>query len=83
LTGDIEGGTIADMNWDGCAEVERVEGRMNGEPVITGTRVLAQAIVDNYDSGSSVDELAENYPHIPVETIRRVLAFRAGQQLVA
>jgi uncharacterized protein (DUF433 family) len=72
-----------DMNWDGCAEVERVEGKMSGEPVIKGTRVLAQTIVDNYDSGSSLDEIAGNYPHIPIETIRRVLAYRARQQLVA
>jgi uncharacterized protein (DUF433 family) len=74
---------MADMNWDGCAEVERVAGRMNGEPVIKGTRVLAQTIVDNFDSGGSLDEIADNYPHIPVETIRRVLAFRARQQMVA
>ena len=74
---------MANMNWDGCAEVERVEGRMNGEPVVKGTRVLAQTIVDNYDSGSSLEEIAANYPHIPIETLRRVLAFRARQQLVA
>ena len=71
------------MNWEGCAEVERVEGRMNGEPVIKWTRVLAQTIVDNYDSGSSLGEIADNYPHIPVETLRRVLAFGAGRERVA
>jgi len=71
------------MNWDGCAEVERVEGKMNGAAVIKGTRVLAQTIVENHDSGSPVEEIAENYPHIPIEIIRRVLAFRERQRLVA
>ena len=71
------------MTWEGCTEVERVDGKMSGEPVIKGTRVLAQTIVDSYDSGSSIEEIAENYPHIPVDTIRKVLAFSERQRLVA
>jgi uncharacterized protein (DUF433 family) len=71
------------MTWEGCAEVERVDGKMSGEPVIKGTRVLAQTIVDSYDSGSSIEEIAENYPHIPADTIRKVLAFNERQRLVA
>ena len=67
--------------WEGCAEVERVAGKMNGEPVIKGTRVLAQTIADNYDSGSSIEEIADNFPHIPADTIRKVLAFRERQRL--
>jgi uncharacterized protein (DUF433 family) len=70
------------MTWDGCDIVECVAGKMSGEPVIKGTRVLAQTIVDNYESGSSVEEISENYPHIPVDAIRKVLAFHERHQLV-
>jgi uncharacterized protein (DUF433 family) len=69
-------------DWTGCAEVERVEEKMSGEPVIKGTRVLAQTIVDNYAAGDSIDEIHENYPHIPLDTIRKVVAFHERHQLV-
>ena len=63
------------MTWEGCEVVERVPGKMSGEPVIKGTRVLADTIISNFESGSSLDEIAENYPHVPEETIRKVIAF--------
>lgn len=70
------------MDWTACSEVEVVPGKMNGEPVIKGTRVLADTIVSNYESGVPVEEIEGNYPHIPEETIRRVLAFHERHQPV-
>jgi uncharacterized protein (DUF433 family) len=61
-------------DWSDCEEVDRVPGKMNGEPVIKGTRVLAQTIVSNFESGSSLEEIHENYPHLPMDTIRKVIA---------
>jgi uncharacterized protein (DUF433 family) len=62
--------------WTGCDLVERVPGKMSGHPVVRGTRVLADTIVDNFEGGSSVEEIHENYPHVPVENIRKIIAFR-------
>jgi len=42
------------MTWEGCEAVERVPGKMSGEPVIKGTRVLADTIISNFESGSSL-----------------------------
>jgi len=69
-------------DWSDCDEVERVPGKMNGEPVIKGTRVLAETIVSNFESGSSFEEIHENYPHVPMDSIRKVIA-RHRRQLVA
>ena len=63
------------MTWEGCDAVEKVPGKMSGEPVIKGTRVLADTIVSNFEAGSSLDEIEENYPHVPEEAIRKVIAF--------
>jgi uncharacterized protein (DUF433 family) len=63
------------MDWIECELVERVPGKMGGQPVIRGTRVRPETIVENYEGGSSIEEVHENYPHIPVDTIRHILAF--------
>jgi uncharacterized protein (DUF433 family) len=70
------------MTWDGCEEIERIPGKMSGEPVIKGTRVLADAIIANFESGSPVQEIAANYPHVPEKTIRKVISYYQ-HQLVA
>jgi uncharacterized protein (DUF433 family) len=42
----IEEGSEFEMDfWDDCNLIERVPGKMSGEPVIKETRVLAQTIV--------------------------------------
>jgi hypothetical protein len=35
------------MDWSGCDEVEQVEGRLSGVPVLKGTRVQADFVLDN------------------------------------
>ena len=71
------------FDWSGCDVIESVPGKMGGEPVVRGTRVLADTIVGNFESGSSLEEIQENYPHVPEDVIRRVIAFYERQhQLV-
>ena len=54
------------MDWDDCRLVERVTGKVSGQPVVKGTRILADTIVEDYDLGSTVEEIQENYPSLPV-----------------
>jgi uncharacterized protein (DUF433 family) len=67
------------MDWSGCSIVEVVPGKVSGAPILKGTRVQADSIVENYESGSPVEEISENF-HIPVATIREVLAFAFRNQ---
>lgn len=60
------------MDWSACALVEVVPGKVSGVPILKGTRVQADAIVENSRSGSPVDEIADNFD-IPQDTIRAVL----------
>jgi uncharacterized protein (DUF433 family) len=49
------------IDWSGCEEVERVEGKKGGVPILKHTRMQADLVVDNYQAGLSVDEIADVY----------------------
>jgi len=71
------------MDWSGCELVEINPRKVSGVPIIKGTRVQADAIVENYEGGSGIDEIAENFA-IPESTIRQLLGFaRCHERLVA
>jgi uncharacterized protein (DUF433 family) len=52
-----------------------VPGKVSGQPIVKGTRILADVIVEEFDSGSSIDEIQENYPKLSKETIIDLVAF--------
>ena len=63
------------VNWDNCKDIERVHGKMGGQAVIKGTRLRAQTLVDNFEAGSSIEEITENWPEIPKSMISRVIGY--------
>lgn len=65
------------IDWSRCDDVESVSGRVSGAWVIKGTRVPAQAIVDNARAGCSAEEIAgpDIFPSISLDVVRRVLRF--------
>ena len=63
------------MDWTGCELVERVEGKRSGEPLVKGTRIPADAIVSNFDTGSSLADIAGDYPSTSIETIRALITY--------
>ena len=62
------------VDWSGCSLVETNPNKVSGVPILKGTRVQADAVVLNFDSGSSVDEISENFG-IPVRSIELVLRY--------
>jgi uncharacterized protein (DUF433 family) len=66
--------------WDHCELIERIPGKMGGQPVIKGTRIRAQTIIDNFEAGSPVEEIAENWPELPKSTITGVLNYYHSHQ---
>lgn len=52
----------------------------DGEVVVTGTRVLLFYVVVNYKDGESVESLGVRYPHIPLATLHKVIAFYLENQ---
>jgi uncharacterized protein (DUF433 family) len=68
------GGNLMDekVNWTLCGAVEKVPGKLSGQPVIRHSRVRPGDLVANRDQGA--EWLAENYG-LPIETVKAVLAF--------
>jgi uncharacterized protein (DUF433 family) len=52
----------------------------DGEVVVAGTRVLLFYVVLNYKDGESVESLGVRYPHIPLATLHKVIAFYLENQ---
>lgn len=56
--------------------VEWIESRpevLGGKPVIKGTRIPIDLILELVDSGYTVDDLVEEYPHVPREAFLHVI----------
>jgi uncharacterized protein (DUF433 family) len=63
------------IDWSQCPDVESVPGRVSGAWVLKGTRVQAQAIVDNAKAECSAEQIATEIFEPPVDQVRRVLRF--------
>jgi uncharacterized protein (DUF433 family) len=65
----------SDIDWTGCELVERIPGKVSGRPLVRGTRILADTIVQDAELGSPLEEIHENYPDLPLTAIRRLVSF--------
>ncbi len=63
------------IDWAECELVERIPGKVSGRPVVRGTRILADTIVQDAELGSTLEEIHENYPDLPLADIQRLISF--------
>jgi len=62
------------IDWSECMLVEVKQGVQSGAPVLRGTRMPVKAIVDNFDYGVSVSEIAEQF-ELPPDRIEAIVAY--------
>ena len=66
------------IDWTDRELVEKIPGKVSGCPIVRGTRILADTIVQDAELGSSLEEIHENYPDVPrilsCEVVRVVAA---------
>jgi uncharacterized protein (DUF433 family) len=70
----------SEIDWTQCELIERVPGKVSGRPIVRGTRILPEAIVNSYDVGESLDLIHENYPGLSIPQIRRLIEFAHVQR---
>ena len=58
------------MDWSGYDGVEIVPGKVSGLPLLKGTRVPADLVVESLNGGESVEEVAYNYDLNPADVLR-------------
>ncbi len=63
------------VDWTGCDLVERIPGKVSGRPIVRGTRILADTIVQDAELGSPLEEIHENYPDLSIPTIQQLISF--------
>jgi uncharacterized protein (DUF433 family) len=72
--------TESDIDWMACELIERIPGKVSGRPVVRGTRILPDAIVDSYDLGETLEELRQGFPSLSVAQIKRLIEFAHAQR---
>lgn len=50
---------------------------MMGKPVITGTRITVELILEKLSNGESFEQILESHPNLTRESIRAAIAFAA------
>ncbi|MGD0135511.1 MAG: DUF433 domain-containing protein [Bryobacteraceae bacterium] len=72
--------THAGIDWMACELIEQIPGKVSGRPIVRGTRILPDAIVNSYDMGESLELIHENYPGLSIVQIQRLIEFAHAQR---
>ncbi len=68
------------IDWSACPLVEVKHEVQSGAPVLRGTRMPVNAIVDNYDYGVSIAEIAKQF-EIPLDRVEAILTYAKSHRL--
>ena len=71
---------VEKIDWSECPLVEVKAGVQSGAPVLRGTRMPVDAIVDNFDYGVSAAEIAEQF-QIPPAQVEAVLTYAQSHRV--
>jgi uncharacterized protein (DUF433 family) len=64
------------MNWRDCPLVEINPRKVSGVPVLKGTRMPVEGILENYADGLPAEEIAEVF-EVPADSVRALIAYAA------
>ena len=63
------------IDWTGCELVKCTSGKVSGQPVVPGTRIRADTIVQDYELGETVEDIQEGFPSLDAWQIKRLIEF--------
>ena len=69
------------MDWTGCELVEVIPGKVSGVPLVVGTRIPADLVLDLFNSGYSVNEIVDDYPSLTPAVIAEMVSFAQVRQM--
>ena len=50
---------------------------MMGKPVVSGTRITVELILEKLAAGETIDQILSEHPRLSIESIRAAMAFAA------
>ena len=65
---------MIDIDWTDCPDIERVPGKVSGQQVVVGTRIMATCVTENMDDASP-EEINDMFPGLGVERARRIIEY--------
>jgi uncharacterized protein (DUF433 family) len=75
-----ERGAEERIDWSQCPLVEVNPRVQSGAPVLRGTRMPVNAIVDNFDYGLSVAEISEQF-EVPRDQVQAILMYAKSHRV--
>lgn len=67
--------TPAGIDWTACELIEQIPSKVSGRPIVRGTRILPDGIVNSYDMGDSIEAIHEDWPSLSIAQIGRLIEF--------
>lgn len=67
--------THVEIDWAACELIEQIPGKVSGRPIVRGTRILPEGIVNSYDMGESIEDIHEDWPSLSIAQIKRLIEF--------
>jgi uncharacterized protein (DUF433 family) len=58
------------MDWSGYDGVEVIEGKVSGVPLLKGTRMPVDQVLESLDDGETIEEIAANHDLNPADILR-------------
>jgi uncharacterized protein (DUF433 family) len=63
------------IDWMRCELIEQIPGKVSGRPIVRGTRILPDGIVNSYDMGESIENIQQDWPSLSLAQIERLIEF--------
>jgi uncharacterized protein (DUF433 family) len=68
------------IDWSECSRVEVKPGAQSGAPVLLGTRMPVNGIVDNFDYDVSAAEIVEQF-EVPPDRVEAILTYAKSHRI--
>jgi uncharacterized protein (DUF433 family) len=65
----------AGIDWTAFDLIEQIPGKVSGRPIVRGTRIMPDGIVNSYDMGESIEDIHEDWPSLSIAQIKRLIEF--------
>ena len=67
--------TRTGIDWMACELIEQIPGKVSGRPIVRGTRIMPDGIVNSHDMGESIEDIHEDWPSLSLAQIERLIEF--------
>ena len=69
-----------EIDWLACELIESVPGKVSGRPIVRGTRILPDPVVNSFELGDTVEEIQQGFPALSIGEIERLIQFAEEQR---